>query len=184
MKHSGGALTLLYTYVKSSNPLMTTEPMRKTNSKAESRLGFGLGQTDHVGFFSILRWRHQKNNRGTQKKKKRNNKFFLQTFITCEQEYGGFWEVEFSGEEELHALGIVEASFELMLGMAIRDATDEGLLGSMGVQRQRDQWRRNRRRRVHIVVAMLVRRWRRRRSYHGDGVAEGASEGLCSRWED
>ena len=63
----------------------------------------------------------------------------MHTFITCEQEYGGFWEVELSGEEELHALGVIEASFELMLGMAIRDATDESLLRSMGVQRQRDQ---------------------------------------------
>ena len=66
-----------------------------------------------------------------------------------EHDDGVVGEVEARREEVAHALGVVDATLELVPRVSIRDPTDHGLLATMGVGR------RSRRR-------VVVRRWWRR----------------------
>lgn len=96
-------------------------------------------------------------------------------FIFGEHEDGGLGELEPIGQQELHALGVVDAALELVPGVPVRDAAYQGSLRAVG--RRRGPRRPVGRRRP------LRRRQGARIGDEGDGVAEGAADGGGTRWQ-
>lgn len=103
---------------------------------------------------------------------------------TGEHDDGRFGKAELVDEEVPHALGVVDASLELVPGEPVRDSDDHGLLAAVWVRRW--AWRR-------VVVRGRGKRgrvggrgglWREGAwvSDEGDSVAEGAADGSGARW--
>lgn len=57
-------------------------------------------------------------------------------FFFGEHDDGRFWKIELVDEEVAHALGVVDASLELVPREAVGDANDDGLLAAVGVGRR------------------------------------------------
>lgn len=120
-------------------------------------------------------------------------------FIFGEHEDGGLGELEAIGQQELHALGVVDAALELVPGVPVRDAAYQGSLRAVGRRRgpRRPVGRRRPLRRIVLGEVMVVveggggggggvgggGRQGARIGDEGDGVAEGAADGGGTRWQ-
>lgn len=100
---------------------------------------------------------------------------------TREHDDGRFWKAELVDEEVLHALGVVDASLELVSREAVGDADDDGLLAAVGVGRGRRGAVGGGRRRVG--GSRGLRREGAWVADEGDGVAEGAADGSRAKWQ-
>lgn len=108
-------------------------------------------------------------------------------FFFSEHKNGGLGEAELVDQQVLHTLGVVNAALELVPGALIRHGAYQSPLASVS--------RRRRPRRRVVVGRSGRRRWavegggggRRRKSARvgdaGDGLADGAADGLSSRWQ-
>lgn len=99
---------------------------------------------------------------------------------TGEHDDGRFWKFELVDEKVFHALGIVDASLELVARVPVRDADDHGLLAAVEARRRtgrRVEARRGTWNRVRLG-------WES--AWVGDGsdsLAEGAADGSGAGWQ-
>ena len=104
-------------------------------------------------------------------------------FFFREHDDGRFWKAELVDEEVLHALGVVDASLELVSREAVGDADDDGLLAAVGVGRGRRVAVGRGRRRRRVGGGRWLRREGAWIADESDSAAEGAADGSRARWQ-
>lgn len=104
-------------------------------------------------------------------------------FFFGEHDDGRFWKAELVDEEVLHALGVVDASLELVSREAVGDADDDGLLAAVGVGRGRRVAVGRGRRRRRVGGGRWLRREGAWIADESDSAAEGAADGSRARWQ-
>lgn len=100
-----------------------------------------------------------------------------------------FRELEAIDKQELHTLGVIDTTLELVPAVLIRDPTNHRLLPAAGAPRRRRRSsvvrrsRAGRRRRRRVVGVLRRRRETAGIGDAGDGAANGAAYGGRTWWE-